>query len=109
VNGGKKFKKLTYGPRYVDDNVSWVIFGVPRSYGAENLSYGVPGVGVGVWCSRVGGIENKAAVLKKRVLTRWSGGRSRDAVPSSCGVVCVVLVIVVLVVVVVVSVPYTYT
>jgi hypothetical protein len=27
-----------------------VIFYVPRSYGAKNLSYGVPGVGVGVWC-----------------------------------------------------------
>jgi hypothetical protein len=56
-------KKLTYGPRYVDDNVSWVIFGVPRLYGAKNLSYGVPNVGVG-------GTENREAVPKKRVLTR---------------------------------------
>ena len=27
-------------------------------------------------------------MLKKRVLTCQSGGRRRDAVPSSCGVVC---------------------
>jgi hypothetical protein len=36
----------------------------------------------------VGGIENRTAVLKKRVLTCRSGGGGGGAVASSCGVVC---------------------
>jgi MYXO-CTERM domain-containing protein len=82
-------EKLTYGPRYIVVNVSWVIFGVPMLKTFRTVSP------VLVVCG-VGGTENRTAVLKKHVLTRRSGGGG-GAVPSSCDVVggwCVVLVMV---------------